>query len=76
MIVNYVCRHCRTFLGRIDSAAITEERLGFHSLTPAERRDIITYNSGGEVIVKVICEHCTQALENNPELNLLVNPLQ
>ncbi|AUS24302.1 hypothetical protein C1A50_0045 [Paenibacillus polymyxa] len=45
-------------------------------MTPAERRDIIAYNSGGEVTVKVICEHCSQALENNPELSLLVNPLQ
>lgn len=76
MVVNYVCRHCRTFLGRIDSLGVTEEKLGFHSLTPTERRDIIAYNSGGEMTVRVTCDYCREALEYHPELSLLVNPLQ
>ncbi|WP_435923253.1 anti-sigma-F factor Fin [Paenibacillus sp. DYY-L-2] len=76
MAVNYVCRHCRTFVGRIDAPDITESQLGFHFLTPDERRDIIAYDSNGETTVRVTCDYCREALENNPELSLLANPLQ
>lgn len=76
MAVNYVCRHCRTPLGRFEGADVSEYRLGLHSLTPDERRRIIAYNSNGDVTVSVVCDYCSQALDNNPELVLLSNPLQ
>lgn len=76
MAINYVCRHCRTFIGRIDAAGISESQLGFHSLTPDERRDMIAYDSNGETTVRVTCDFCKEALENHPELTLLSNPLQ
>ncbi|MDO7908573.1 anti-sigma-F factor Fin family protein [Paenibacillus sp. JX-17] len=76
MAVNYVCRHCNTFLGRIDAPHVTEAQLGFHFLTPAERRDIIAYNSNGEMTVRVTCDYCREYLEVYPELSLLANPLQ
>ena len=76
MSITYTCRHCHAFQGRIESSGITESRLGFDSLTPEERRDIIAYDFNGNVTVKVICEHCREALEANPELSLLANPLQ
>ncbi|MNH83519.1 hypothetical protein D3C87_474670 [compost metagenome] len=76
MAVNYVCRHCRTFIGRIDSELVSESRLGFQFLTPDERRDIIAYDSNGEMTVRVTCDYCREALENHPELTLLSNPLQ
>jgi hypothetical protein len=76
MSVNYVCRHCHADLGRIVEEDITEVRLGFHFLTPEERRDIISYNPNGDVTVKVICDYCMEALDNHPELSLLANPLQ
>lgn len=76
MAINYVCRHCRTFLGSINRSDITEVQLGLHSLTPAERRDIVAYDSDGEITVKVTCNYCKEALENNPELSLLASPLQ
>jgi hypothetical protein len=76
MAINYVCRHCRTFLGSIERSSTTEMQLGLHSLTPAERRDIIAYDSDGEVTVKVTCDYCKEALDNNPELSLLASPLQ
>ncbi|AKG36925.1 MULTISPECIES: anti-sigma-F factor Fin family protein [Paenibacillus] len=76
MAIHYVCRHCRTFLGSIRRSAATEMQLGLHSLTPAERRDIIAYDSDGEITVKVTCNYCKEALENNPELSLLASPLQ
>ncbi|CQR51120.1 anti-sigma-F factor Fin family protein [Paenibacillus sonchi] len=76
MAINYVCRHCRTFLGSIQRSDVTEMQLGLHSLTPAERRDIIAYDSDGEITVKVTCDYCKEALDNNPELSLLASPLQ
>ncbi|GIO88273.1 hypothetical protein J25TS5_52050 [Paenibacillus faecis] len=76
MAINYVCRHCRTFIGRIDSPGITESQLGFHFLTPEERRDIIAYDSNGETTVRVTCDYCSEALKDNPELTLLSNLLQ
>lgn len=76
MAINYVCRHCRTFLGSIQKSDVTEMQLGLHSLTAAERRDIIAYDSDGEITVKVTCGYCKEALDNNPELSLLASPLQ
>lgn len=76
MAIKYICRHCNAVLGTIDSTVITETQLGFHSLTPAERRDIIAYDLSGEVTVRVTCDYCNEALETHPELSLISNPLQ
>lgn len=76
MAVKYICRHCLTFQGEINSSAVSEAQLGFHFLTPEERRDIIAYNADGDVTVKVVCDFCREALETNPELSLLGTPLQ
>ncbi|WP_018131772.1 anti-sigma-F factor Fin [Effusibacillus pohliae] len=73
----YVCRHCRSYLGRVDHGRVDETRLGFTSLTAEEQADIITYNSDEDVAyVKTICDYCQEAIEAHPELVLLENPLQ
>lgn len=76
MTVKYICRHCRTLQGELNGDELSEFQLGFHFLTPEERRDIIAYNADGETTVHVICEYCREALECHPELALLPNPLQ
>jgi hypothetical protein len=76
MSVKYVCRHCRATLGEFESAMVSEFQLGLHSLTPAERKDIITYGPSGDITVKVVCDYCSEALQSNPELVLAPNPLQ
>lgn len=77
MSIIYVCRHCNTYVGEVDPLRVADAQLGFHSLTPEERTDIISYNSDNDVTyVKTVCDYCQQALENNPELVLLRNPLQ
>lgn len=63
-------------LGFIANDRVTEYELGFHFLTPEERNDIITYNSSGNVTVKVICDYCGDALRSHPELSLVPSPLQ
>lgn len=76
MNVTYVCRHCGSTVGQINGAALTEQQLGFHFLTLEERRDIIAYSQNGDVTVNVTCDYCKQALDANPELSLVANPLQ
>lgn len=76
MQIHYVCRHCRSSLGRIEADQVTEARLGLHFLTPSERQDIIAYNSKGEMIVSITCSYCTEAIMVHPELSLIASPLQ
>lgn len=76
MAVTYVCRHCRMPLGRFENEQVPEYRHGLHFLTPDERKRIIAYDSNGDVTVKVICDYCSETLENHPELALQTNPLQ
>jgi hypothetical protein len=76
MSVKYVCRYCHTAVGEIKKEDINEFQLGFHFLTPEERKDIISYNQNGHITVKVACDYCTEAIEANPELSLLTSPLQ
>jgi len=76
MAIHYVCRHCRSPLGSLHAADLSELRLGFHFLTPEERSDIIAYDPGGDVTVKLACDYCREAVERNPELLLVESPLQ
>ncbi|OYD06365.1 anti-sigma-F factor Fin family protein [Paludifilum halophilum] len=76
MAITYTCRYCNTHIGRIDDDRVTELQLGFHWLTPDERRDIISYDAAGHSHVRVICETCQEMLEKNPELTLLSHPFQ
>jgi hypothetical protein len=76
MSIKYTCRHCSTLIGQINQDNISEYQLGFHFLTPEERRDIISYNLNGDVTVSIVCDYCRQAIEEHPELTLVVNPLQ
>lgn len=74
MPLTYVCRHCQQVLGTIDRD-VPEYQLGFHFLTPEERRDIILGETD-RITVMVICEVCQEALEANPELALYQTLIQ
>lgn len=76
MSVKYVCRHCSTVIGEIQEQRVNEMRLGFHSLTPEEHRDIISYQHDGAVVVNITCDYCSEAIASHPELALQSNPLQ
>ncbi|GGD99528.1 anti-sigma-F factor Fin family protein [Paenibacillus nasutitermitis] len=76
MAVHYVCRHCKSAIGSIHNHLVSETQLGFHFLTTEERSDIIAYNPNGDIMVKVVCDYCREAIENNPELVLMTSPLQ
>lgn len=76
MSIKYVCRHCHTLMGELHQEVVSEALLGFQFLTPEERKDIISYNHDGGMTVSIVCDYCKEALEQNPELSLLANPLQ
>lgn len=76
MAVNYICKHCRSFIGRIEQSNVTEQQLGFQLLTPEERGDIIAYDASGDVTVKIACDYCNEAINSNPDLMLVDSPLQ
>lgn len=73
MSVKYVCRYCGQDIGHIDNPDVTERQLGFQFLTTEERKHIISYETNGDIVAKVVCEYCQEALERNPEL---IYPLQ
>lgn len=77
MQIIYYCRHCHSYLGQVDGSSIHDARLGFHTLTPEEQADIISYNQSENcTYVKTVCNFCQETLEQYPELMLLENPLQ
>lgn len=76
MLVSYCCRYCSAPMGRLEGGALDEARLGFDFLTPEEHADIITYDSNGNVAVRLVCDYCREALDANPELTLVASPLQ
>lgn len=76
MSVKYVCKHCRSAMANFSGERVSELQLGLHFLTPEERKDIISYDSNGDMTVHLICDYCLEALEAHPELALIGNPLQ
>ncbi len=76
MSYRYVCRCCGMKIGEIDEEGVSEVRLGLDSLTPEERQHIISREQDGDIVVRVLCQYCRDALELHPELALVENPLQ
>jgi hypothetical protein len=76
MSIKYYCRYCQIKIGELQQEDLTEYQLGFHHLTPTERKEIVSYQDDGNVEVRVICDYCKEALDANPELVLAANPLQ
>lgn len=76
MSIKYVCRHCKITIGELASMQASESQLGFHFLTPEERKDIIAYSPNGDITVNLTCEYCHDIYIKHPELALIPNPLQ
>lgn len=76
MSVNYVCKHCHTLIGRIESEECDETRLGFHQLTDGEREQYIRTHLNGDITVPMTCDYCAEAYASHPELAGLTSPLQ
>ncbi|MBM7623891.1 anti-sigma-F factor Fin [Sporohalobacter salinus] len=66
----YYCSQCNTIVDRleVDVEEITEDKLGFSILTPAEKEDIIN-KTEDEIKIGIICDDC----EAEDDLISLVN---
>lgn len=76
MTIHYRCKHCQIPLGQIEEPMVSTSQLGFDHLTGDERKDMITYDTNGDMHVKVICEDCQEALERNPDLHQMETFIQ
>ncbi|MFC0525650.1 anti-sigma-F factor Fin [Pontibacillus salicampi] len=76
MAVVYRCRHCKQHMAEIGHEQATSHELGIHQLTDQERLEMIRYHENGDIQVETICEHCQEAMENNPHYHELDSFLQ
>nr|NNM89897.1 DUF2757 family protein [Bacilli bacterium] len=59
MDIVYYCKRCNAYMGSLDAAKASEERLGFSMLTPEERTEFLRYDgSKNTLYVKTLCERC------------------
>jgi hypothetical protein len=70
MSIRYVCKYCSAHVGEVERKVVSETELGFDQLTSAERTHILHYDTQGNMMVKVTCEHCQEVLDRHPELVL------
>lgn len=71
MSIHYSCRYCGHYLGKVDQP-VDEERLGFNVLSPNERASVISRAEDGDTYVQVVCEHCQEVIDRDPEA--ILNP--
>ncbi|PCN43027.1 hypothetical protein B9C88_17555 [Brevibacillus laterosporus] len=76
MSYRYVCRCCGMKVGEIQHSNVSEWQLGFQFLTQQERQHIISKDEIGNTVVRVVCDYCKEALDQNPDLSVVGNPLQ
>jgi len=67
MAIHYYCRHCNGNVGSLSKWEADLDQLGLNELTYEERREMIDYDSQGNLHVKVICEECEHILKENPD---------
>lgn len=73
----YHCKHCHTVIDTLEAEQQMERQLGLLNLTTEERNELLTFDKTEQKIyVKTVCEYCYQAIQANPELSLIGNPLQ
>lgn len=69
MAIHYYCRHCGIKLGSLEKHIISSEKLGLHKLTDHERKEMVQYESNGDISIKSICEDCQESLERYPDFH-------
>ncbi|GAA0353463.1 anti-sigma-F factor Fin [Bacillus horti] len=76
MSYRYVCRYCNQQLGLLTNNQLNEQELGFHTLSPEEKENILKKQENGDTHVHIVCEHCQDTIQRHPELLLHPNILQ
>ncbi|SHG40769.1 anti-sigma-F factor Fin family protein [Ornithinibacillus halophilus] len=76
MSIIYKCRHCGHILGQIDEKIIDTSILGWNKLSNEDKKEMIQYQSDGDVHIQTICENCEDVLGQHPEYHELDNFIQ
>ncbi|GAB2564053.1 anti-sigma-F factor Fin [Gracilibacillus alcaliphilus] len=71
MTINYVCKHCRTELGSLQSQVLDLEQIDWQLLSDKEKQQLMAYHQDQTITFQVICEYCQQLLEQNPQYHEL-----
>ncbi|MFD1926710.1 anti-sigma-F factor Fin [Sporosarcina siberiensis] len=76
MAIRYKCRHCDTEIGSLPFESAKETLQMLQRMDETEEERFLTYEKGGAVTVRCICEHCEQSLEKFPNYYTLRKWLQ
>lgn len=71
MTVIYQCRHCKKEIGRLEEQVIDASLLGVDILTTEEKKEMIEYQTNGNLKIYAICDSCEAALEAHPHYHEL-----
>ncbi|WP_407272203.1 anti-sigma-F factor Fin [Radiobacillus sp. PE A8.2] len=71
MAIVYKCNHCGNVIGELHQQVVDTQTLGLDHLSQEDRRQMIEYQSNGNVQIKTICEDCQDSLEQNPQYHEL-----
>ncbi|RKQ33030.1 anti-sigma-F factor Fin family protein [Oceanobacillus halophilus] len=71
MSIVYNCRHCGNEIGKLENQIIDTSMLGFDHLSMEEKKEMIQYQSNGDIHVKTICESCEETLGQHPHYHEL-----
>ncbi|QKY70895.1 anti-sigma-F factor Fin family protein [Lentibacillus sp. CBA3610] len=71
MPIVYKCRHCGQEIGKLNQQMVDTSMLGLDQLSSEEKRDMISYESNGDVTIKSICESCEESLGSHPQYHEL-----
>jgi len=71
MSIDYKCRHCEHVIGQLDRENITESQLGINELSTDDKKEMIQYQSNGDIHIQTICENCEDSLGKHPQYHEL-----
>ena len=71
MSIVYKCRHCGNTIGKLEQQTLSTSRLGFDQLSIEDKKDMIHYQSNGDVHIQAICENCEESLGHHPQYHEL-----
>ncbi|MBM7555130.1 anti-sigma-F factor Fin family protein [Thalassobacillus pellis] len=76
MSIIYVCRHCKSTVGKLEQSAADETRLGLSDLNAEERQEMVELQQNGDLRIQTICDDCEEALDQNPQYHELDSFIQ
>lgn len=76
MAIIYLCRHCKTVIGKIEEQHVSSSMLGLDTLTASDKQKMIHYQANGDIHIHSICESCEDTLKQHPNYYELDHFLQ